>query len=220
MALVRRTIEPYVVPPTEKFDGNDGKWSTHYINVGSPGQNFRVLVSTSSGEAWIPVPEGCNSDDPENCGDLRGAEAFNGESSNGFQANESSTWSTLGIYSLDLEARLNYSGNGLYGYDSLRLGTFQSQGPTLTQELVTGVADKDYFLGHIGLSILNSSFSSSSDPVTPFLVNMKTSQQIPSISYGFTAGAYYRKSPNPLLNFTTNQVGNIKVLREFSAISF
>jgi hypothetical protein len=184
---------PYTVPPSEQFDGNDGAWSTHFINVGTPGQNFRVLVSTTSGETWIPVTDGCTSSDPSNCGDLRGAETFNGVASSGFQVNQSTTFSPLGIYSLDLESKLNYTGNGLYGYDNVGLGTSQSPGPSLPQQLVAGIADKDYFLGHLGLSILNTSFSSTSEPVVPFFVNLREQKKIPSLSYGYTAGAVYRK---------------------------
>lgn len=184
---------PYIVPSSEQFDGNDGKWSTHFVSIGTPPQAFRVLVSTRSGETWVPVPEGCSSTDSANCGDLRGVEAFNSAASSGFQVNQSSTWSPLGIYALGLEEELNYTGNGLYGYDTVALGAYQNMGPSMTQELVTGIADKDYYLGHIGVSILNSSFSSSSDPIPPLFVNLRSQKKIPSLSYGYTAGAYYRE---------------------------
>src|SRR5712672_1538661 len=95
--------EPYVVPPSQSFDGNDGAWSTFNINVGTPGQDLRVQVSTNSGETWVIVPEGCYPEDGANCPSLRGAQTFNSAASPGFQSNMSSTWSTIGVYSLDLE---------------------------------------------------------------------------------------------------------------------
>jgi len=193
LALRETTVPaPYVALPSQDWDGNDGSWSTFSINVGSPGQDFNVLVSTSASATFIPVPEGCPSTEPANCASLRGVQSFSGASSPGFQPNLSSTWTTIGIYSLDLEAHLNYSGNGLYGYDRVGLGTAQEKsGLSLERQVVAGVADKDYFLGLFGLGAQPSSFSSASEPIPSFLQSLRNQSLIPSLSYGYTAGASY-----------------------------
>jgi len=90
MALQLRattTPAPISFSPSQAFEGNDGPWSTFVIRVGTPAQIFRVLISTTSEETWIPVPEGCLSTDPSNCGALRGVEQFQNLPSSGFQVN-------------------------------------------------------------------------------------------------------------------------------------
>jgi len=75
---------PFSFAPSQAFEGNDGPWSTFAIRVGTPEQVFHVLISTAGQETWVPVPEGCLSTDPSNCGALRGALPFNNEPSDGF----------------------------------------------------------------------------------------------------------------------------------------
>lgn len=194
MALAPRETTlpaPYIVPPSQQWDGNDGSWSTFSINVGSPGQDFRVLISTSGSAIFLPVPAGCSSADPANCASLRGVQPFNGAPGLGFQVNESST---IGLYTLDLEARLNYKGNGLYGYDRVGLETANDKsGLSLGRQLVAGIADKSYFMGVLGLGITPSKFSSAGESIPSLLQSLRDQSLIPSLSYGYTAGASYRE---------------------------
>jgi len=94
MAFARRgakTLEPFSVPPSQAWDGNDGKWSTFMIGVGTPAQTFRVLPSTAGQETWVPAPEGCEllpNVSTEQCGDMRGAQVFQNAPSDGFVVNE------------------------------------------------------------------------------------------------------------------------------------
>jgi len=78
---------PFSCSPDQGWEGNDGKWSTFIIRVGTPDQDFRVLISTAGQETWVPVPEGCLPTDPSNCGDLRGVEPFQSHYSSGFNVN-------------------------------------------------------------------------------------------------------------------------------------
>jgi hypothetical protein len=190
------TPAPFVVRPSQEFEGNDGKWSTFHISVGSPAQVFRVLVSTTAGGAWIPIsPDACTSADPADCGRLRGIENFNGQTSNGFQVNQSSTWSSIGQYSLGVEDQLNMSGVGLFGYDNVLLGLATDQNVSIGHQPVAGIADVNYWLGLVGLGAQPTSFSSSSSPVQSLFVNLRENNQIPSLSFAYTAGAYYRTCP-------------------------
>jgi hypothetical protein len=186
--------EPYVVPPSQDFDGNDGAWSTFKISVGTPGQDFRVLASTKSGETYVIVPEGCiEGVDGPNCSKLRGAERFQASQSPGFQVNASSSWSTLGQYSVDLEDRFNYTAQGLFGFDEVSLGSAADKSAlSLDHQVVAGIADLDYYMGYIPLGIPDSSFSSLSQSIDSFIYQLRNATKIPSLSFSYTAGAEYK----------------------------
>ncbi|KAF1943112.1 acid protease [Clathrospora elynae] len=187
--------EPYVVPPSTRFDGNDGSWSTFRISVGTPGQDFRVLPSTKGGVTYVIAPEGCiDGLDPENCPELRGIDAFNSAQNTGFQVDESTTWSAIGQYDIDLEEALNYTTQGLFGFDKLSLGAAADSASSLSldHQVVAGVADPAYYMGVLGLGQAESSFSSQSTAIESFLYQLRNSTKIPSFSYAYTAGAKYR----------------------------
>ncbi|KAF2814039.1 acid protease [Mytilinidion resinicola] len=183
---------PLVFSPSQSWDGNDGSWSTFTIRVGTPEQNFRVLPSTSGQEIWVPVPEGCISTDPSDCGDLRGVYPYDGKASSGFLANQSSTWKSIGLYDLILEHQLGYAGAGMYGFDTVGLMIQNSGGPSLSGQVVAGIATKDFYLGIFGLGPKPSNFSNFDYPQPSYMRSLKDQNKIPSLSYGYTAGASYR----------------------------
>lgn len=195
MALAPRATtkpEPYVVPPSQEFDGNDGAWSTFKLSVGTPGQDFRVLASTKAGEVYVVVPEGCFPEDGADCPNRRGIEPFQSANSPGFQLNVSSTWSNIGQYSLDLEPNLNYTGQGIYGYDKVALGAAADNSAiSVDKPVVAGIAEMGYYLGYLPLGIQASSFSSLSQPIDSLMIQLFNQSKIPSLSYSYTAGANY-----------------------------
>lgn len=84
--------------------------------------------------------------------------------------------------------RLNYSGPGYYGYDSIAL----NEDMDAPSQIVAVVNDTQYWLGYMGLGIKETNFTDSSKPT--FLSTLVENQSlIPSHSYGYTAGAYYRR---------------------------
>jgi hypothetical protein len=194
---------PYVVPPTSKFEGNDGSWSTFYINVGYPtGQNFRVLVSTASSLTWVINTAGCTSGDPSNCPDLRGVENYAGAKSSGYNPSDSTNSSQIGLYGLKLEDATDFS--TIYGpeYSGINASIYEDviglgeYSPTSLEldEYLGSVASKSIFLGEFGLGINPNNFGSGDLPTfVGYLPNC--SMPIPSSSYGYTAGASYRKDP-------------------------
>lgn len=187
--------QPYVVPPSQKFDGNDGSWSTFRISVGTPGQDFRVLPSTKSGATVIVLPEGCQAGkDPDNCQQMRGIDVFNSNQNTGFQTSISSTWSDLGQFDVDTEEALGYNVTGLFGLDKVSLGSAASTNAlSISRQVVTGIAQLDYWLGMLPLGQAKSSFSSlSQQPYDSLLYQLRNNSQIPSFSYAYTAGAKYR----------------------------
>jgi hypothetical protein len=204
--------QPYVVPVSNKFDGNDGSWSTFMINVGNPGQNFRVLASTSGSTTWVPIPDGCSSGDPEDCPDLRGVEPFAGAKSLGYDATQSSTSKLIGLYGMQLgtvdvlesygEGFSNHSAQ--YGYDTVGLGPSSTDSLQLSPEVVAGVVDKQYFLGGFGLSLNPNNFGSGALSTFLSLLPNSTFEPIPSLSYGYTAGASYRKHKTPFFSIANS----------------
>jgi hypothetical protein len=185
---------PFVVPPSQKFDGNDGSWSTFKISVGTPGQDFRVLPSTKAGVTQVVVPDGCQAGiDPSNCPQLRGADIFNSAQNPGFQVSASTSWSAIGQYDVDLEDALNYTAAGLFGFDKVTLGpTADSRSLVMDRQVVAGVAELDYFMGLLPLGQAEQSFSSLGESIDSLLYQLRNTTKIPSLSYAYTAGAKYR----------------------------
>lgn len=202
---------PISWPASEYWDGNDGLWNTFTVQVGTPPQVFRVLPSTAGQETWLPDPEGCTVADPNEpgyCGYLRGALPISGANSSGFQNNQSSTWNLIGTYTLDAqEADLGYGGNGLYGFDTVVLG---KGGDALnqTKQVAASIADLDYWLGVFGLGPKSINFTTFNEPIENYMSGLVASNSIPSLSWGYTAGASYRnKAPASLTlgGFDTNR---------------
>lgn len=193
-----QTVPPIVVPASQRFDGSDGGWSTFNIFVGTPPQLFRVLPATNGQETWLPVPRGCTQPgEPDNCGDLRGAYIFNSSKSLGFNANWSSTWQALErtSYNLIMEENLGLTGVGEYGYDTIGIGLPVNGSQTgsgnhvMDHQVIAGVADPDFWIGYLPLSQKASNFSIA---VPSYLSNLVASASIPSLSFGYTAGAQYQ----------------------------
>lgn len=187
-----KSPKPFIFSPSQFWDGNDGRWSTFILRAGTPEQNFRILPSTSGHETFIPVPEGCTASDPDDCGRSRGAMEFDGKQSNGFLANASTTWKPVGLYTLDLGEKLGIKGNGVYGLESVGLMLQNSGGLKLDAQVVAGIATKDFYLGLFGLGPKPSNFTDFDNPQPAFIRNLKDRNEIPSVSFGYTAGAAYR----------------------------
>lgn len=211
---------PFSFPPSQSWGGNAGNWSTFIVRIGTPPQDFKILPSTNSHQTWIPVPAGCTSTDPPDCGTLRGALPFRGASSNGFLSNRSTTWIENGIYDLGIENHINLTGNGDYGYDTVGLGLDNSTRLTLTHQVVAGIATKDFYLGQFGLGSKPSNFTTYDDPIPSYLKDLVDSNLIPSFSYGYTAGAKYRKS-NLYLAYLPRLAKEVKGLNGvFASLTF
>lgn len=108
--------------------------------------------------------------------------------------NASSTWVLNEFFGLFYDSWLNLTGNGEFGFDTVGLSWQGSGGPTLNRTVVAGVADPDFYLGNFGLSPRPTNFTTFNDPQSSYLTLLKDSNQIPSLSYGMTAGAQYRYS--------------------------
>ncbi|KAJ4362416.1 hypothetical protein N0V83_010509 [Neocucurbitaria cava] len=173
--------QPYVLSPSGTFDGNDGKWSTFFINVGDDGtgngQSFKVLISTSSPLTLVPQQTAwCDKD----CAKDRGILFVNGQQSLGYK--ESQYWKTAGLYDIPLpfwwtnESTTNSTDTliGDWGSENLGMGESSTKSPILTEQYVV---DKPNFLNNF----------------------YKSANMTASASYGYTAGAYYRNNGRGVL---------------------
>jgi hypothetical protein len=185
---------PTIVAPSGEFEGNDGKWSTFTINIGDHdgsggGQNFDVLISTSSSLTMVPnQAEWCDAE----CAPKRGIEIFNAKQPRGFESSSSQSWKELGQYNLPLP---NWwpgeKPNATWGSDNVGLGQSSKDSPILQEQWVVEYTVKELFMGSFGLAI--EAVSAGTGSKSPFLYNFAGQNLIPSASYGYTAGAYYRE---------------------------
>ena len=165
------------VPIKDDWKGYDGNWSPASIRVGTPPQFVDVFISTSSQETWVIGPGGC--DGTQECLNERGGI---------FQPNLSTSWVRQGPWKLDLDTQLGFGGNGGYGYDSIAL----DQTDFVPSQIIGVVNTTEYWLGYLGLQWKPTNFTS--DYKKSFLSSLVENQSlIPSHSYGYTAGAYYRE---------------------------
>ena len=111
-----------------------------------------------------------------------------------FDPSKSSSWNNTGIYHLELGQNLGTNDTAEYGSDQVELGLDGNLGlPLLKDQVVAALATEDYYLGMFGLSDQPTNFTDLSLSRPSFLTTLKARNLIPSLSWGYTAGARYRK---------------------------
>ena len=108
----------------------------------------------------------------------------------GLIGNQSSSWTEKGTHWIRTEVFLNQTAQGQYGLDSVGLDADANSGLTTYSIVVAGVPIKPFFLGQLGMRPANSSGPDGSTP--SFLMQLAVQMKVPSLSYGYTAGALYR----------------------------
>lgn len=187
--------------------GNDGAWSPFLVNVGTPPTPLQLLASTEIPETWVVVPLGCQGA-ALNCSDARGGI---------FDLDGSRTWSNKSgensIYKINAEVNLQLDVNALYGFDTVQIGSPGGSNATVEQQVVAGLAEPELYLGSLGLHNRTVVFQPDQLQGQPsFIQRLSSTKQIPSLSYGFFAGASYRKGTssqsvnNPLCDTNRIQV--------------
>jgi hypothetical protein len=202
----------FSVQPSLKFDAQDGNWSTFAISVGSSDsggpQTFRVVVSTLSLELWLFTPNSCVQTDsnaptpPSDCAYRRGIGYYNGGQSTGYAGNRSTTRTggsriepiDLGNENLDPKTTYGEAASGVIWEDNFSMSS--STSPTTTRNAsipIVAIDDPEslYRLCSIGVGVgvrqvENVNWNST-------VSTMAAAGTIPSRSWGYTAGAYYRK---------------------------
>ncbi|TVY38218.1 Candidapepsin [Lachnellula subtilissima] len=181
----RAVPSPIVVPASQDWDGNDGPWSSFSLQVGTPSQDVKVLISTAGTQTWVVAPDGCTPTDPSNCATLRGGEYLLNQS-NTYVPNLTNLSSN--IYNLSFESSLGDTGLGRYGFDDVTLGWQGSGGPMLKNQTVAGIATKAFYLGIFGLTPRPSNFTEFNDPIPSYMENLRNQSLIDSTSWAYTAG--------------------------------
>ena len=164
------------------------------MQVGSPAQDIRVLPGTSAtacNTLWVVLPEGCSTEAPKNCAYTRGS-TFNPNQSSSWSIDRLSNGGLYGLYTLE-EDLLGYSGNAYYGYENMTIGWPGTGLPTLSHQLVAGIATPDFYIGSLGLSPYPMNFSNFDDPQPSMLHILRNDSLIPSTSWAYTAGAHYQE---------------------------
>ncbi|KAK6501382.1 hypothetical protein TWF481_009222 [Arthrobotrys musiformis] len=169
-------------PFSGAWEGNDGSWGTFFMHVGTPSQIVRVLPATNWQETWVVSAESCLGRSAEDCADLRGAT---------FNVNTSSTWNDQGLFNTDLAKDLGYNAIGNYGLERLGITNVDS-GITFNDQVVVSIDSSDWYLGLFGLGTQPTNFTDFNNPQPSFLTTMYNQGLIPSLSWGYQAGAIYR----------------------------
>ncbi|KAF9641502.1 putative peptidase aspartic protein [Lasiodiplodia theobromae] len=198
---VSKDPAPYVAISTTQWDGLDGNWSTFRMSVGGsdPSQDFRVLVSTREHGAWVPTyNKSCLPKYGPDCPSSRGAESFRGDPPSGFQTDSSSTWSLLGIYGLKLEENLGFKDyRTTFGIDKVHLGfSGDTDAIGVNNTLVVPFYDPNSWTGLLGMGDVNTTLSDQK-PIKSLIQTLNDTGSIPSLSYGYTAGAHHRNPQVP-----------------------
>lgn len=167
------------------------------MHVGTPPQHFHVLPSFHGQTLFVPIDQDCARMNVTDCGTLRGVEVFASQKSIGFQVNASSTWEEIGIYEAGLGKAHNFTGNAVFGYDTVGPSSSDTiDVPTLERLPVAAYATPDLWLGQLGLSMFALNLSDTDEPHS-FLSRLKEEGHIPSLSFGYQAGAPYRYTKVP-----------------------
>ena len=69
-----------------------------------------------------------------------------------------------------------------------------SGGPTLENQTIGAVVNPRLWVGRLGMDIKPSNFSDFANPQRSLIKTLHEEGYIPSLSYGYTAGAYYSES--------------------------
>lgn len=72
-------------------------------------------------------------------------------------------------------------------------GLIGSTSATLEKQTLAGIATKDFYFGLWGVGPRPTNLTSLDNPYPSMMTNLKVNNVIPSTSYGYTAGARYRK---------------------------
>ena len=97
-----------------------------------------------------------------------------------------------GSYPLSTESSLPFhDDDGLWGNDTLGLGIQGGGGPTLNKQVIAGVTTKDIYVGMFGVNPKPSDYNG--EQHDSYMTSLKKQDLIPSLTFGYTAGASYRE---------------------------
>ena len=177
---------PISIAPDGRWDGVDGSWSSFAVQIGTPPQEVRTFISWSVYQTWAVLPDGCvAAENYAACATTRGG-AYNESLSTSFQER--------GTYDLWVGRTLGLYGNAVYGYDTVTLQGNGGSGPTLQHTTVGGYALETFYVGVFGINPKPTNFTGFNNGSPSYMTLLKEQNHIPSVSFGYTAGAQYRSN--------------------------
>lgn len=78
------------------------------------------------------------------------------------------------------------------GFDTVGLGYTNNTGPTLKHQIVSEIVSDSWWFGMLGLGFQPTNFTGYGDPQASFADTLYSNGSISSMSWSYTAGAYYR----------------------------
>ena len=175
---------PIAISPDGNWEGIDGTWSSFNIQIGTPPQDVSTFLSWSCYQTWAVISQGCgHAGNYSACATTRGGI---------FNEGASSTFEKKGTYDLYVGRPLGLYGNAVYGFDKVGLPEVDGNELTLNDTLVGGFALEDFYLGIFGINPKPTNFSSFSNGSPSYMTLLKEKNYIPSVSFGYSAGAIYR----------------------------
>ena len=78
------------------------------------------------------------------------------------------------------------------GFDTVGLGFSSDEGPTLKHQVVSAIVSDTWWFGMLGLGFQPTNFSTYGNPQASFSDTLYSNGTISSMSWSYTAGAYYR----------------------------
>ena len=146
---------------------------------------MKLLISTTATQPNAVIPQACNSSFPVTCPEHRGGT---------FNKNASTTWNASRIYSLEIEHNLGNDATGDFGWDNVTLGLPGSLpgNITLSNQLVAGIINQDFYLANWGLRPQETNLTTMNNRYPSVIQNLKAWNYIPSKAWAYTAGAFYR----------------------------
>lgn len=110
-----------------------------------------------------------------------------------FNPDNSSTWGNRTYYKLPIEQNFATAVSALFGNDTLTLGGKGDDGHSLAAQVIEAITDPKYYLGMLGVNQQPINFTSPDSVQSTYITSLKDQNMIPSVSFGYTAGAPYSR---------------------------
>jgi hypothetical protein len=98
----------------------------------------------------------------------------------------------FGEYGMRLKYRESDEADLRAGFDTVGLGFSSDEGPTLKHQVVSAIVSDTWWFGMLGLGFQPTNFSTYGNPQASFSDTLYSNGTISSMSWSYTAGAYYR----------------------------
>lgn len=188
----------------ESWAEYDGVWSVFNLQVGSNSQHqsFRFVPSSSSYSTWLPAADSCAKvTDQSSCASARGIGPALGAPSTGYAGNRSSSYVPMAVAYIELGSHLkidtlfgaDYKISAANGLDFVSLQRADNSWiPDLQKTAIYADATTFYILPTFGLGF-GQRVEPDGTTISSFLEALAVNNSIPSRSWGYTAGARYRR---------------------------